>query len=336
MISRTPFSFIILLLYGSIFFTVSCIQSSEVKNSKNEDISFYYWKTNYTLTGFETEYLRKHHVKKIYLHCFDVVWENHTATPQGVLLWQDEPLPNVQYIPTVFIRNEVFLNKDTVMLKGMADKIISLSSQILASRKLPLSEIQIDCDWTKTTRDAYFYFLAYLKQKKLLVSNTLRLYQYKYREESGIAPADYTSLMCYNMGNMKDEHAENSILNQKDLVSYLSGQHTYPKPLNIALPLFNWTLLYNQHSLKGILYKTPDLQNQYWKRISDIQYLCTQDYYDLNCGQEFYKNEKIRIEQITPQALKEALLIIKKYVKNSKNELIYFDLDSSKIHSTLY
>lgn len=324
------------LLYSSIFLIILCLQSCEVKNKKNEDLSFYYWKTNYALNGFETEYLRKQQVKKIYLRCFDVVWENNTASPQGVLMWQDKPIDNIQYIPTVFIRNEVFLDTDSVTLKRLADKIESLCTQVLGSHKLQLSEIQIDCDWTKTTRNAYFYFLAYLKQKKLVVSNTLRLYQYKYRDESGIAPTDYASLMCYNMGNIKEEDAENSILNKRDLASYLNGLSAYPQPLNIALPLFSWTLLYSNHSLKGILYKTPDLQNNHWSRISDVQYLCTQDYYDLNCGQEFYKNEKLRIEQITPQALKEAFLIIKKYVKNSKNELIYFDLDSSKIRNTLH
>lgn len=310
--------------------------SCKQKNISTEDICFYFWKTSYQLSTFEKEYLKKQNVKKIFLHCFDIIAENKLPKPQGVLLWKEPPLKNIEYIPTVFIRNEIFLDKDTSHLKDLLEKTFTLCTQIFSSQNLLFHEIQIDCDWTKTTRDSYFYFLALLKQKKLRVSNTLRLYQYKYRAESGIAPTDYATLMCYNMGNLKNENTENSILNKKDLEAYLGAQSAYPKPMNIALPIFNWTLLYSQHLFKGILYQSPELDHAYWEPMSDIQYLCRQNYYDQNCGQEFYKDEVIRIEQVSKEELNDAILTVNKHIKNTKNEITYFDLDSTKIRNCLY
>lgn len=327
---RSPLFYTVLLLLSLLLFACN-----SAKN-KREAISFYYWKSTYRLTAFEVGYLKKQGVSKIYLHCFDVINNQGAPLPEAVLLWADSLQPGIEYIPTVFIENSLFAHIDSAAIRTMADRVQGLCSQILAHKHLKLSEIQIDCDWTKTTRDAYFYFLTSLKQKKLTVSNTLRLYQYKYRQQAGIAPVDFATLMCYNMGNMQNEQAENSILNLQDLRAYLSAQPTYPKALNMALPIFKWTLLYHKHQFKGILYQNPDLNHGNWKQISGTQYLCTQAYTDSLCQLEFNKEDVIRVEEISKQHLAEAQSLIHHYVNNSKNEIIYFDLDSSKIHHALY
>lgn len=44
-----------------------------------------------------------------------------------------------------------------------------------------VKEIQIDCDWTASTQEAYFEFLHYLKEKakdkQIQLSATIRLHQ---------------------------------------------------------------------------------------------------------------------------------------------------------------
>jgi len=327
---RSPLFYTVLLLLSIHFFACN-----SAKN-KREAISFYYWKSTYQLTAFEVEYLKKQQVSKIYLHCFDVINNQGASLPEAVLLWADSLQPGIEYVPTVFIENSLFADNDSAAIRTLSDRVQGLCSQILAHKQLSLSEIQIDCDWTKTTRGAYFYFLSLLKQKKLTVSSTLRLYQYKYRQEAGIAPVDFATLMCYNMGNMQNEKAENSILNLQDLRAYISTQPTYPKALNIALPIFKWTLLYHKHQFKGILYQNPDLTHENWKQISGTQYLCTQSYADSLCGLEFNREDVIRVEEISKHHLAEAQSLIHQHVNNSKNEIIYFDLDSSKIHHALY
>lgn len=318
------------------FGTLLCLNACTTPKSSNESIAFYYWKTHYHLNSFERAYLQKQDVQKIYLHCFDIALENGQPKPQGVLLWQEAALKGIEYIPTVFIQNEILQKADTSHLHELAQHTFSLCKQILAAQQLSIKELQIDCDWTESTRDSYFYFLKCLKQNNITLSTTLRLYQYKYATKSGIPPADYVSLMCYNMGNMKKAQNENSILNKNDLQAYLQSAKAYPLPLNIALPIFNWTLLYSNQTFKGILYQVPDLQNRYWKRISEISYICVQAHFDSICQQNFYPNESIRMETISKKDLEQALLTIQHYVNNSKNEIIYFDLDSSKIRHCLY
>ena len=302
-----------------------------IKNHTPEQSSFYYWKTSYKLSAYEKTFLHDRHVKKIYLHCFDVVDKNNIAVPEGVLLWKDTLQPHIKYIPVVNIDNHLLSSADTATVRSLADKVMALCRQIFDTKKLPVDEIQIDCDWTKNSQTNYFFLLQYLTQQHLSVSATLRLYPYKYRNELGIPPVDFVSVMCYNMGNMKNENAENSILNLKDLEAYLSGKDSYPKPLNVALPLFGWNLLFRQHQLKGILYNAPALPSTKWKQFKDQSYICSENHYDSLCGQEFYRDDVLRIEQISKRDLNEALDLIRHHLKNTKNEIVYFDLDSNKI-----
>ena len=307
---------------------------SKLENHLNP--CFYHWKTSYHLTDFEKKYLQNHHVNKIYLHCFDIAMHDLLPKPRGVLIWNDSVDKKIKYIPTVFIENEVFKQIDSLAIQQMAKNTLSLCTQILDAQQLTMQEIQIDCDWTESTRRNYFYFLNQLKKSGLTISATLRLYQYKYRTASGIPPVDYVSLMCYNMGTLKKIQAENSILNTNDLANYLNVKTPYPMALNIALPIFHWTLLFQEQHFKGILYQQPNVLNENWHRETSMLYICTKEYYDTLCERIFLKNESVRIESISKKQLNEALSTIQKKVNNTKNEIIYFDLDSNKISQCLY
>ncbi len=79
----------------------------------------------------------------------------------------------------------------------------------------PPREIQIDCDWTERTRNAYFQLLTALKREPFLqgkiLSATIRLHQVKYVQRSGIPPAD-RGRVCFFLldapsGNPGDERA---------------------------------------------------------------------------------------------------------------------------------
>ncbi len=316
------------------FLCIACLfvqPACKNKSKTDERLSFYHWKTNYRLSKEEVQFLQTRQVEKIYLHCFDVVKKNEDAVPVGVLHWQDTIQKNIRYIPTVFIENKLMLHTDSAAICSLALHVVTLCKQILQTKNLPFDEIQIDCDWTAKTRDHYFSFLSQLRKQNILVSSTLRLYQYKYRQETGIPPVDYVSLMCYNMGNMKNEQAGNSILNVKDLQAYLGEQPPYAKPLNVALPIFGWVLLFRKHRFEGILYAMPDIHNPKWKQISRDHYLCAETYYDSICRQEFYRDDILRNEQISKKQLQQSITLIRQELKNTKNEIIYFDLDSLKI-----
>jgi hypothetical protein len=302
------------------------------KESKEPSTNFYYWKTTYFLSSYEQDYISKNNVEKIYIRCFDISLNNTIAEPNGVLLWKQKPLKNIQYIPVVYIENNVF--KNSLDVNEISEKVVSLCNQIFTNQQLIINEIQFDCDWTPSTKDNYFAFLKTVKEKNksLKLSNTLRMYQYKYPEKTGVAPTDYATLMCYNIGDLKSENKKNSILNIEDLKSYLNHSKKYSKKLNVALPIFEWNLIYNSSKqLKKISYQTPNFDNGKWVKISDSKFKCIENYLDEQCQQYFNLNDEIQIEKITKEVLTEATTIIKNKNINTKNEIIYFDLDSSKI-----
>lgn len=321
------FNFILIFF---IVFLFSC------NYKETEQKSFYYWKTTYSLSAFEKQYLQKQQVKRIFIRMFDIIPSSLSPLPESVLLWKEKPVASIQYIPTVFIKNEIFYNIDSVQIKKLVSNTYSLVKQILSSQELPFTEIQIDCDWTKNTKENYFYFLKELKKKNLIVSNTLRLYQYKYRNESGIAPTDFATLMCYNMGNMKNISIENSILNIKNLKEYTYHVKPYPNAINVAMPIFYWTLLYSKNTLVGILYETPNTQNGNWKQINKNKYQVINPYFDNELNRNFDFEDQIRIEKITTAEFETAKKYIQQTINHSINEIIYFDLDSSKIQTYLH
>jgi len=58
--------------------------------------------------------------------------------------------------------------------------------------------------------------------------------------------------MCYNAGDIRDVKTKNSIFDKKEIMSYLKGSE-YPIPLDYALPVFEWALLFREGKLKSIL-----------------------------------------------------------------------------------
>jgi hypothetical protein len=198
-----------------------------------------------------------------------------------------------EVVPVVYITNETFRNLDVKesaeLAKQVHHKILSMMSGLLASdvsyevdegywqqdpylmkskdfrehsrydslyqeRLNSVKEIQFDCDWTATTKDKYFAFLeaaAKLFRDKT-ISSTVRLYQYKYPKEAGVPPVKRGMLMCYNAGDARDKNASNSIFDKREVMSYIEDAD-YPLPLDYALPVFEWALLYQNGKLTRIL-----------------------------------------------------------------------------------
>lgn len=124
-----------------------------------------------------------------------------------------------------------------------------------SARWTAIKEIQFDCDWTKSTRNNYFSFLKechkIFTDKRL--SSTIRLYPYKYARQAGVPPVDRGMLMCYNAGDVRNIKTRNSIFDRAEIMSYLKGSEKYPLPLDYALPVFEWAVLYRDSVFKTIV-----------------------------------------------------------------------------------
>jgi hypothetical protein len=117
--------------------------------------------------------------------------------------------------------------------------------------------VQLDCDWTISTRVVYFHFLAALRARLpqgVALSATLRLHQYRYPDRTGIPPVDRVMLMFYNMGQLDDPDEPNSILNLAAAQPYLDGAPPYPVPLDVALPVFRWGVLYRDGRMTKLIH----------------------------------------------------------------------------------
>ncbi|MCH5599842.1 hypothetical protein [Niabella ginsengisoli] len=120
-------------------------------------------------------------------------------------------------------------------------------------------EVQMDCDWTATTKKKYFYFLQEIKRQKIApeLSATIRLHQIKYTTSSGIPPVDKGLLMCYNMGTLQNIESKNSIIDPEEFEKYQSYIKMYSLPLDAGLPVFEWYVLFRNNKYAGLFQYMP-------------------------------------------------------------------------------
>jgi hypothetical protein len=102
-----------------------------------------------------------------------------------------------------------------------------------------IRELQLDCDWTSTSKKIYCNLCkevkAKLQAKEMALSITVRLHQLRETPPT----ADGGVLMLYNTGALTNVNTRNSILDINDAKPYLKPTE-YPIPLNYAYPAFGW------------------------------------------------------------------------------------------------
>ena len=323
-----------------LFILFSCNEKSETRKIEP---SFYYWKSILNITDFEKQKLDSLKVKTIYLKFFDVDWDEETRKPKPVAKLQASSYKlqdGFQIIPTVFITNECIQKIDSSQVKKLAENIVSLIAEIKQAHGFDsIPEIQIDCDWTQASKDKYFLLL---KNTKLQTQNlstvasakadtklscTIRLHQIKFLSKTGIPPVDRGLLMCYNMGNLKDPATKNSILETTALKKYIGNLSSYPLPLDMAFPLFDWKVLYRNNIYTGLIQGLSDnaFNSSFCNRTGN-RYLILKD--TLLKGYDLRKGDMIRNEQSDIKEVLAAADEISKHLKNTRLRVSLYHLDS--------
>ncbi|NOT91314.1 hypothetical protein [Ferruginibacter sp.] len=297
--------------------------------------SFYYWKSIFKLNDFEQQRLDSLNVKTIYIKFFDVDWDdaNSSAVPVAKLQNTDYKLrKSIKMIPTVFITNECIKKIDPSQTEKLANDIHSLIQQIIATNEFnAIAEIQIDCDWTALTKEKYFLLLKSIKKlwanTAIPVSATIRLHQIKFLSKTGVPPVDKGLLMCYNMGNLKNPATKNSILETEELKKYLGNLSDYPLPLDVALPLFNWKVLFRNNSYNGLIENLPDdiFTNAFTVK-KENRFELLKD--TLLQGYDLKKGDILRSEQSDYSEILSAAGEINKRLKNTQPRVSLYHLDS--------
>src|SRR5665213_722628 len=174
--------------------------------SHKPDRAFYYWRSNFNLLGRDVSYLKNVGVDKLYLHFFDVTWNEQQSKPLPVdeIKFGTEPGSKFNYVPVVFISNKVLEESYFDSIPVLATHIYDEVEHIATENKITYQELQFDCDWTDATRTKYFKLLNFLHGKLTaegkILSATIRLHQVKYADRTGVPPVDRGMLMFYNMG----------------------------------------------------------------------------------------------------------------------------------------
>ena len=319
---------IIYLLFISLIFAfIGCSHKGE-----NEQIhrGMYWWGGN--ISGYESnftdhlEWLKQNKVEKIYYKLFDVDWNQLEGIypADGPFEGPNNSILKVyhEFIPCVFITNQVFEHAKNAELNILAERI---ADKIDTNYK----EYQIDCDWSIKTKTSYFEFLQILKSKlpKHKLSVTIRLFQYKYPEKTGIPPADKGALMLYNFNSPKKYSEHNSIFNKEEAEKYITSK-VYPLKLDFILPSFSWSVLYDNKEFLGLMQNTnrEDIEQFCTKKTNNI-FICNVD----TVVENFYlrRGNEIKIEDINAENIEDAHEFISKLVNSKEYTISVFSLTSN-------
>jgi hypothetical protein len=244
-------------------------------------------------------------------------------------------------VPVVFIVNDALKTLNRPQLDALANHLVAfVNGKIQQTGKTSFDELQIDCDWTATTRDNYFYLLSRLKSNPSIshkiLSATLRLHQLKNQRASGIPPVNRVMLMCYNMGNLRKYGNQNSILEISELKKYLNHDIAdYPLPADIGLPLFSWAVAFRNKEYIGISkrLKFVDLinKNQFIFIRNNI-YKAAEDLPEYG----LQKADEVRWEDTSVPGLEAAAGYLSGFIKSKNIRIIYFHLDENVIKAYRY
>jgi hypothetical protein len=294
--------------------------------------AFYHWQTEWQLSTSELAYLDTLNVHKVYLKFFDVDWEatRQQAIPKAALIGNVQQYSGLTIVPTVFITNRTLANLDLPATNELALKI-SEKVQAIAD-DYAFTEWQIDCDWTVSTRENYFFLLRTLKTQlpNHQLSTTLRLHQAKFPKQTGVPPVDRVMLMYYNMGDIENWNSDNSIYNAPTAAQYVSSIKNYKLPMDVVLPLFQWGIIYRDGQLFKII---PDLEESVlldtkrFQQLEEGRYKVTNSTY-LE-GHYLYTGDQIRLEKIEEADVLEMQNQLQTYLPKQHRTVAFYHLEEN-------
>jgi hypothetical protein len=278
-------------------------------------------------------------VERLYVRYFDVDLQGGAPIPVGKLVDAGGLRYTKEIVPTVFITNRSFLDRPPEAVADLAGKVAALIESLhqkIATQTI--REVQFDCDWTDRTQSNYFLFLEQIKARRPSweISATLRLHQIKFPDRTGIPPATApNALMCYNTGDLDNPKETNSILEPDIVKQYVDDIEDYPKPLDLALPLFSWGVLIREGKVIKLLNTAQPLDfddPSKFRRQGHIVQVLEDTYYKAHY---LYAGDRIRLEGIAPNTLRTTARLLHKQGLRPR-QLIFYHLDSSIIKQYPY
>ncbi|MEO8148403.1 MAG: hypothetical protein ABI723_12230 [Bacteroidia bacterium] len=298
--------------------------------------AFYYWKSVYKISNEERILLDTLHVKRLYIKYFDVIWnpDLNQPAPEAVLKFSSIPDLSIEFIPVVFIVNDVLKKCNNDNIDSLSIHVSSLLKKINETNKISIKEIQFDCDWSDETKKKYFRLLKKVESQfqveKILFSATIRLHQIKYYQRTGIPPVQRGMLMFYNMGQLQNPLTKNSIFDEDVAGKYIDFVKAYPMHLDYALPVFTWGVHIRNNKVINLENNISAADMDSIKQIQSIaadKFMVTDGFFFH--GEYFLKGDVIRIEEVTPELALKAAKLLSDETNNKNFTVSLFHLDSA-------
>lgn len=313
--------------------TCSITGCKEEKSTANS--AFYYWKTTFLLDKSQAGLLKDGAGNQLYLRLFDVIWDEqkNDVRPNAVISINQD-VSQFHIVPVIYITNKTFEKLTADQIGPLAEKVYQLINEITTQNKVSYQRVQIDCDWTTGTKNRYFAFLkAFKAASKKQLEATIRLHQIKYADRTGVPPVDKGLLMFYNMGKISARLKQrNSIYNATDASKYVSYLPTYPLPLDIALPLFSWSVQIREGKVIQLYGKIGRKElsdeNNFRQTAQSNVYKANKSFY--LSGLYIKENDLFKLEDINPELLNLAAKQLSKHLAHLENRnIIYYELSTN-------
>lgn len=324
------------LLFICSILSVSCKNNYDAQKDLNKTNAVYYWRTTLECDSIEQGFLQANNVDRAYVRFFDIVVDESpiamdAVVPNATLQIKDS-LPVKDIVPTIYITPEAMAkmqsNEDV-----WAEKIIKRIYNMCSYNEIDEpKELQLDCDWTMRTQQAFFALCTAVKKElqnrnpETLLSATIRLHQLK----TPVPPVDYGVLMLYNTGSFENPEEPNSIISVENIKPYLKYLADYSLHLDYAYPIFSWNLVYDtDNNFKGLINTSSDLLDNILIHTSGNNYEVAKDSVIHNIY--LYKGDKIRMEDAPFKTIMEVKKLIEQNSRNKNCNVILYQLDKKNI-----
>ena len=285
----------------SIGLTLSCSKPKPMPTTMR---SVYYWSTTLNMDSVKTAFMRNYDISRMYIRYFDVVADQSgRAVPNATLKFATDVPQGIDIVPTVFVMPECLRQDRSRLASLIVKRVVQMNE---TNNVYNVKEIQIDCDWTQSTRQLYAEFMQAMMcechSRHLKLSSTIRLHQLAQTPP----PADRGVLMMYNTGDATDIRCHKPILDMHDAAPYLPRLNDYKLKLSTAYPIFTWRILFRGGRFVGFIH-------------NDGEY-------------PILPSDSIALRQPSADDIIEAVNIIGDRRPDANNEIILFDLNNNNIN----
>ena len=285
----------------SIGLTLSCSKPKPMPTTMR---SVYYWSTTLNMDSVKTAFMRNYDISRMYIRYFDVVADQSgRAVPNATLKFATDVPQGIDIVPTVCVMPECLRQDRSRLASLIVKRVVQMNE---TNDVYNVKEIQIDCDWTQSTRQLYAEFMQAMMRechsRHLKLSSTIRLHQLAQTPP----PADRGVLMMYNTGDATDIRCHKPILDMHDAAPYLPRLNDYKLKLSTAYPIFTWRILFRGGRFVGFIH-------------NDGEY-------------PILPSDSIALRQPSAADIIEAVNVIGSRRPDANNEIILFDLNNHNIN----